>query len=261
MLTLEGVDVYYEKRQVLFGISLQVGKGEFVALLGANGAGKTTTLRLLSGLVKPARGRIEFGGENIAGRNSAAIVRLGIAHCPEGRRVWPQMTVWENLMMGAYVARRQRDIARDLDRVYFLYPILRERSGQLAGSLSGGEQQMLSIGRALMVEPTLLLLDEPSLGLAPRMIEKTAETIQKIHKQGTAVLLVEQNAFLALNLAERAYVLETGRIALEGRAQALLNHDHVRRAYLGSTAARATQGVIREPDRRGNDAKQSDSTR
>jgi branched-chain amino acid transport system ATP-binding protein len=232
MLRLDAVDVFYGRRQALFDISLYVGRGEFVTILGANGAGKTTTLRTISGLLKPGRGRIEFEGQGIAGRSPSAIVALGISHCPEGRRVWPFMSVEENLLMGGYVHRRRR-LDGDLQRIYDLYPRLAERRRQLAGTMSGGEQQMLAIGRALMSDPKVLILDEPSLGLAPIMIERTAELIGEIHGRGTTILLVEQNAALALQLSDRAYLIETGRIALEGRSADLLASEYVQSAYLG----------------------------
>jgi branched-chain amino acid transport system ATP-binding protein len=234
MLRLDRVDVMYGQRQALFGLSLNVEQGEFVTLLGANGAGKTTTLRTISGLLKPARGRIEFEGRSIAGMPPSAIVKLGISHSPEGRRVWPFMTVEENLLLGGYVHRRQRPPESSADRIYELYPRLYERRRQLAGTLSGGEQQMLAIGRALMSEPKLLILDEPSLGLAPIMIDRTADLIQSIHRSGVTILLVEQNASLALQMSDRAYVIETGRLALEGDSATLLKSDYVQKSYLGA---------------------------
>ncbi|MGD9942668.1 MAG: ABC transporter ATP-binding protein [Burkholderiaceae bacterium] len=234
MLRLDAVDVAYGQRQALFGISLRVEQGEFVTLLGANGAGKTTTLRTISGLIKPARGRVELQGQDITGWSPAAIVKLGLSHSPEGRKVWPFMTVEENLLMGAYVLRRLREAtARGLRRVYELYPRLHERRRQYAGTLSGGEQQMLAIGRALMSDPKLLILDEPSLGLAPIMIDRTADLIRDIHRAGLTILMVEQNAALALQMSDRAYVIENGRLALEGPSAELLRSDYVRQAYLG----------------------------
>jgi len=234
MLRLDGVDVMYGQRQALFGLSLRVEQGEFVTLLGANGAGKSTTLRTISGLLKPTRGSIEFEGKTISGMPPSAIVKLGISHSPEGRRVWPFMTVEENLLLGGYVHRRQRPPESSVDRIYELYPRLHERRRQLAGTLSGGEQQMLAIGRALMSEPKLLILDEPSLGLAPIMIDRTADLIQDIHRSGMTILLVEQNAALALQMSDRAYVIETGRLALEGDSATLLKSDYVQRSYLGA---------------------------
>jgi branched-chain amino acid transport system ATP-binding protein len=234
MLRLDGIDVFYGRRQALFGVSLAVEQGEFVTLLGANGAGKTTTLRTISGLLRPGRGRIEFQGRDIAGLSPSAIVEMGISHCPEGRKVWPHMSVEENLLMGGYVHRRRRPPGRELQRIFDLYPILAERRRQLAGTLSGGEQQMLAIGRALMSKPKVLILDEPSLGLAPIVVERTAELIRDIHRSGTTILLVEQNAALALQLSDRAYVIETGRIALDGRSADLLASGYVKNAYLGA---------------------------
>jgi branched-chain amino acid transport system ATP-binding protein len=233
MLRLENVDVKYGNRQALFGLTMRVEQGEFVTLLGANGAGKTTTLRTVSGLMKPARGRITFDGKDITGMPPAAIVRLGISHSPEGRKVWPFMTVEDNLLLGGYAHRKRVSPADGLKRIYGLYPRLEERRLQHAGTLSGGEQQMLAIGRALMSNPRLLILDEPSLGLAPIMIDRTAELISAIHKTGITILLVEQNAVLALQMSDRAYVIETGRLALEGESTALLRSDYVRKAYLG----------------------------
>jgi branched-chain amino acid transport system ATP-binding protein len=234
MLRLEGIDIFYGRRQALFSVSLEVGAGAFVTLLGANGAGKTTTLRTISGLLHPARGRVEFEGRDISRLPPSEIVALGISHSPEGRKVWPFMTVEENLLMGGYVHRRGRRLDRDLERIFDLYPRLAERRQQLAGTLSGGEQQMLAIGRALMSEPKLLVLDEPSLGLAPIMIERTAEQIREIHRRGTAILLVEQNATLALEMSDQAYVIETGRVVMSGPSADMLASDYVKAAYLGA---------------------------
>jgi branched-chain amino acid transport system ATP-binding protein len=204
-----------------------------VCLLGANGAGKSSTLRAISGLLRTRSGRIVFDGREIHGLEPSAVLRAGIAHCPEGRRVFPHLTVEENLAMGAYVRRDRAAIAEDLERVCAHFPILAERRGQAAGTLSGGEQQMLAIGRALMARPRLILFDEPSLGLAPTVVETTFGIIADIRRTGTTVLMVEQNAYLALRMADRGYVMETGRIVLHGRAQDLLHDDHVRAAYLG----------------------------
>jgi branched-chain amino acid transport system ATP-binding protein len=234
MLRLEGVDLFYGRRQALFSVSLDVAKGEFVTLLGANGAGKTTTLRTISGLLKPARGRIEFDGRDLTRLSPSKIVELGISHSPEGRKVWPFMTVEENLLMGGYVHRWRGRLDRDLQRIFDLYPRLAERRRQFAGTLSGGEQQMLAIGRALMSDPKVLVLDEPSLGLAPIMIERTAEQIQSIHRNGTTILLVEQNASLALQMSDRAYLIETGRVVASGKSADLLASDYVKAAYLGA---------------------------
>jgi branched-chain amino acid transport system ATP-binding protein len=210
-----------------------VQAGELVCLIGANGAGKTSTLRAISGLLRATAGRIVFDGREIQGREPADILDAGIAHCPEGRRVFPYLTVEENLAMGAYVRRDRQAVAEDLERVCAHFPILTERRRQMAGTLSGGEQQMLAIGRALMARPRLILFDEPSLGLAPAVVETTFQVIAEIRRRGTTVLMVEQNAYLALRMADRGYVMETGRIVLAGRARDLLADDHVRRAYLG----------------------------
>ena len=232
MLTLDGVGARYGRVAALDGVSLTVGRAEFVCLIGANGAGKSTTLKAISGLVRPS-GRIVFEGEEIQGLSPQEILRRGIAHCPEGRRVFPHMSVKENLEMGAYIRTDAGEISRDLDRVQAHFPILFERRRQAAGTLSGGEQQMLAIGRALMARPRLVLFDEPSLGLAPTMVETVFEIIAAIKRDGTTVLMVEQNAWMALGIATRGYVMETGRIALEGSARDLLANDHVKQAYLG----------------------------
>jgi branched-chain amino acid transport system ATP-binding protein len=233
MLALEDVVARYGAVTALAGITLTVEPAEFVCLIGANGAGKSTTLKTISGLVRAAAGRIRFDGRDIAGLPAQEILRRGIAHCPEGRRVFPYMTVGENLAMGAYVRRDADGIAADLERVFAHFPILAERRRQAAGTLSGGEQQMLAIGRALMARPRLIMFDEPSLGLAPTVVEAVFGIIADIQRQGTTVLMVEQNAYLALRLATRAYVIETGRIVLQGPAGELAENEHVRRAYLG----------------------------
>jgi branched-chain amino acid transport system ATP-binding protein len=233
VLEIAGLRTSYGPIEALRGIDLEVRTGELVCLLGANGAGKSTTLRTISGLLRPAAGRIIFEGRSIAGLPPATILEAGIAHCPEGRRVFPYLSVEENLLMGAYVRRDGAGIAADLERVCTHFPVLGERRGQAAGTLSGGEQQMLAIGRALMARPKLILFDEPSLGLAPTIVETTFAIIADIRRQGTTVLMVEQNAYLALRMADRAYVLETGRIVLAGAAADLMADDHVRRAYLG----------------------------
>jgi branched-chain amino acid transport system ATP-binding protein len=233
VLTLEGVTARYGAVTALSDVSLHVGAGEFVCLVGANGAGKTTTLKAISGLVPAVSGRIVFDGADIRGAAPPAILRRGIAHCPEGRRVFPYMTVYENLAMGAYVRSDTAAIASDMERVFAHFPILAERRTQPAGTLSGGEQQMLAIGRALMARPRLILFDEPSLGLAPTIVETVFAIIAGIQREGTTVLMVEQNAYMALRLATRAYVMETGRIVLEGPAQALAEDEHVKKAYLG----------------------------
>lgn len=233
MLTLNHVETYYGNIRALKGISLEVPEGSTVTLLGANGAGKTTTLKTISGLTPAATGTIEFMGQPIHRLSPEKIVRLGISHVPEGREVFKELTVTENLKMGAYTRKDKREIAASLDSVYSLYPVLHNRRQQLAGTLSGGEQQMLAIGRALMGRPKLLLLDEPSLGLAPKLVEEIFEVIQRINREGITVLLVEQNANKALGIAEYGYVLETGTITLEDKASALFENDHVRRSYLG----------------------------
>ena len=217
----------------LRGVDISVAAGELVCLIGANGAGKSSTLRAISGLLPPSRGRIVFDGHEIQTEVPATILRAGIAHCPEGRRVFPHLTVEENLAMGAYVRTARGAVAADLHEVGRHFPILVDRRRQMAGTLSGGEQQMLAIGRALMARPRLILFDEPSLGLAPTVVEMTFAIIADIRRRGTTVLMVEQNAHAALRMADRAYVMETGRIVLEGRARDLLEDDHVRRAYLG----------------------------
>jgi branched-chain amino acid transport system ATP-binding protein len=233
LLRLEDLHASYGPIAALRGLDLVVSPGELVCLIGANGAGKTSTLRAISGLLPPARGRIVFDGREIQGDVPAAILKAGIAHCPEGRRVFPYLTVDENLAMGAYVRRDRSAIAADVDEVCRHFPILTERRRQMAGTLSGGEQQMLAIARALMARPRLILFDEPSLGLAPTVVETTFAIIADIRRRGTTVLMVEQNAYAALRMADRAYVMETGRIVLEGAARDLLDDDHVRRAYLG----------------------------
>jgi branched-chain amino acid transport system ATP-binding protein len=233
MLKIGKVQTFYENVQALFDISLEVKEGEMVALIGANGAGKSTTLKTISGLCVPASGTVEFQGKKINGLSPRDIVKMGVSHCPEERRIWPKLAVWENLDMGAYTCKDKKSIQMDMEKIFSLYPVLQERRNQLAGTLSGGEQQMLAIGRAIMSRPKILLLDEPSLGLAPIMIEKTAEMIREIHKEGTTVLLVEQNAFMALTMSDRAYVLEIGKTVLEGKARDLLKNEHVQKAYLG----------------------------
>jgi len=232
VLRVDALDVAYGQIRALKGIGLEVGRGEIVALLGNNGAGKTTTLKTISGLLRPTSGTITLEGKPLAGVPPHEIVMRGIAHVPEGRRIFNRLTVRENLVMGAYT-RRDTGIAADLDRVFVLFPRLGERITQVAGTLSGGEQQMLAIARALMLGPRLLLLDEPSMGLAPVLVEQIFDTIVDINGQGTTILLVEQNAAMALSIAHRGYVLETGSIALAGTAAALSDNADVRRAYLG----------------------------
>ena len=233
MLKIDNIDVYYGAIHALKGISLEVNEGEIVTLIGANGAGKSTTLRTISGLQNPKTGSITFLGQSIAGVRAHEIVKKGISQVPEGRRVFAEMTVMENLDLGAFVRKDKAGIQQDLKHVFELFPRLEERKNQSAGTLSGGEQQMLAMGRALMSRPKLLLLDEPSMGLAPLLIKEIFNIIVDINKSGTTVLLVEQNANMALSIANRAYVLETGRITLSGKAQDLAASEDVRKAYLG----------------------------
>ena len=232
MLKVEAIDVAYGEIRALKGVGLEVGQGEIVTILGNNGAGKTTTLKTISGLLHPTRGAITLEDESLLDVPPHAIVSRGIAHVPEGRRIFNRLTVRENLMMGAYL-RGDSGIAADLERVFGLFPRLSERLTQVAGTLSGGEQQMLAIGRALMANPRLLLLDEPSMGLAPVLVEQIFDTITDINRQGMTILLVEQNAAMALSIAHRGYVLETGSIALAGTAAELSENADVRKAYLG----------------------------
>ena len=234
MLELRGVNVFYGAVQALREVSLRVDEGEIVTLIGANGAGKSTTLMAISGIVPPRRGEILFAGRPIHGLAPDRIVRLGICQVPEGRRIFPELTVAENLDMGAFLRRERQGVERDRQELYELFPILHQRRHQPGGNLSGGEQQMLAISRALMARPRLLLLDEPSMGLAPLVTRQIFEIITTITRErGTTVFLVEQNANLALQTADRGYVLENGRIALQGQAQALLNNENVQKAYLG----------------------------
>ncbi|MFC2046541.1 ABC transporter ATP-binding protein [Chloroflexota bacterium] len=232
-LEVDDLRVNYGRAEALRGISLGVEEGAIVALIGANGAGKTTTLRTISGLTRPTSGRIWFRGKRIDGMPGHDIVKLGVAHLPEGRIVFSPMTVLDNLKMGAYLNRNGRQVAADIDRMYEHFPVLKERQAQLAGSLSGGEQQMLAVARALMARPRLLLMDEPSLGLAPLLVAEVARIIREINEGGISIILVEQNARMALNLASRAYILEVGRITLEGDAKELVHDDRVKQAYLG----------------------------
>ena len=234
MLELQDLTVSYGGIQALKGINLQVGEGEIVTLIGANGAGKSTTLRTISGLEKPQGGKIIYNGVDITGKPSKYMVQNGLILVPEGRLIFPDMTVLENLKIGAYL-RRDKDIEKDIQHMYELFPRLKERSWQMAGTLSGGEQQMLAVGRALMSRPKLLMMDEPSLGLAPLVVRDIFSIIRTIRDSGVTVLLIEQNANAALKVADRGYVLETGRIALEGTGQELLNDPAVRAAYLGKS--------------------------
>jgi branched-chain amino acid transport system ATP-binding protein len=234
LLEVEGVHTFYGTIEALKGISLRVEEGEIVTLIGSNGAGKSTTLRTINGLNRPRRGTIRFAGQDITRSAPHEIVKRGICQSPEGRQLFPRMSVRENLELGAYQRSDADGIAEDMERVFELFPRLRERAQQKAGTLSGGEQQMCSMGRALMARPRLLLLDEPSMGLAPILVERIFEIVVEINRQGTTVLLVEQNALMALAVATRGYVLETGRIALAGDAEQLRSDENVRRAYLGA---------------------------
>lgn len=232
VLVLEQISVYYGHVHALKNVSLKVTPGQIVALLGANGAGKTTTLKTISRLVTPRQGRYELNGESMLRKKPSDIVRRRILHCPENRRIYPLFTVEENLKIGAYT-RKDRQVKADMERVLAIFPRLKERLNQLDGTLSGGEQQMLAIGRALMGAPQILLLDEPSLGLAPNIVQEIFRIIKQINEEGTSILLVEQNAHMALEIAHYAYVLENGRIALEGEPEKLKNNDEVRKLYLG----------------------------
>ncbi len=233
MLRVDNIDVFYGEVQALWGVSLEVHEGEIVALIGSNGAGKTTTLRTISGLLRPRSGHIFFQDRDISQEAPSEIVALGIAHIPEGRQLWPGMSVEENLRLGAYNSNARPHVEESLAWVYELFPRLKERRRQRAGTLSGGEQQMCAIARGLMSRPRLLMLDEPSLGLAPMLVEMVFEVLQRINKEGVTILLVEQNVHHALEIADRAYVLETGHITLSGPARDLVENEHVRRAYLG----------------------------
>ena len=233
MLKVDNIDVYYGAIHAIKGVSIQVGKGEIVTLVGSNGAGKSTTLRTISGLLKPKNGSILFEDNHIEGMPAHKIVGMGLCQVPEGRRVFANMTVMENLELGAYLRSDKDEIAKDLEDVFKKFPRLLERKEQISGTLSGGEQQMLAMGRALMGRPRLLLLDEPSMGLAPLLVKEIFHIIQEINESGTTVLLVEQNANMALSIADKAYVLETGRIALAGTAKELASSEAVRKAYLG----------------------------
>jgi branched-chain amino acid transport system ATP-binding protein len=246
VLKLEGVVAAYDDVTCLHGVSLEVRRGEIVTLIGANGAGKSTTLKTVSGLLIPRAGIIEFDGRPIAGRSPDAIVALGLVQVPEGRRVFPELSVEENLRVGAYLVANRAKVRDMLDDVYARFPRLAERRRQLAGTLSGGEQQMLAFGRAMMAQPKLLMLDEPSLGLAPRMVDEVMRSIRLFRESGVTIFLVEQNANLALRLADRAYVMETGRITMSGSGAQLLADERVRASYLGAKAPSHT-GVARSP--------------
>lgn len=233
MLEIKNLNVHYGVIHVLKGISITVNEGEIVTLIGANGAGKTTTLRAISGLKKPTGGEILLEGKNIAGISARERVKLGISQVPEGRRIFSTMTVLENLELGAFLRKDKAEIAKDLKMVYAHFPILENRKKQIAGTLSGGEQQMLSIGRALMSRPRILCLDEPSMGLAPLLVQEIFDIIKEINKRGTTILLIEQNASMALQIADRAYVIETGAITLSGTGAELLQSEEIKKAYLG----------------------------
>ena len=233
LLKVSNIDVFYGDLQALWGVSFEVHEGEKVVIVGANGAGKTTTLKTISGLLRPRSGTIEFKGQRIDKLPPHKIVELGIAHVPEGRRIFPKMTVLENLEMGAYIKRAREKFDDTLEWVFSIFPRLKERKNQIAGTMSGGERQMLAIARGLMSRPDLLMLDEPSLGLAPKLVMKTFEVIKRIGEEGVTILLVEQNVKHALELADRGYVLETGRITLSGTSEELLSNDYVKKAYLG----------------------------
>jgi branched-chain amino acid transport system ATP-binding protein len=233
LLKLSGIDTYYGQIHILESLNLHVGEGELVSLLGGNASGKSTTLKTVLGLVRPRNGSVEFRGEEITDRTTSYRIQRGMAIVPENRRLFGPMTVLENLEMGAYLNRNSKGRKEDFEQVYSLFPLLHERRSQLAGTLSGGEQQMVAMGRALMSHPKLLLMDEPSMGLAPILVERSFEIIQQVHESGVAMLVVEQNANMALSIADRGYVLSTGRLVLEGPAKELLEHEDLRKAYLG----------------------------
>jgi branched-chain amino acid transport system ATP-binding protein len=233
LLRLRNIDTYYGQIHILENLELNVREGELVSLLGGNASGKSTTLKTILGLVRPRNGSVEFRGEEITGRTTSYRIQRGMAIVPENRRLFGPMTVLENLEMGAYLNRDTKGRKQDFERVYTLFPLLHERRNQLAGTLSGGEQQMVAMGRALMARPKLLLMDEPSMGLAPILVERSFEIIQQVHQSGVAMLVVEQNANMALSIADRGYVLSTGRCVLSGPAKELLQHEDLRKAYLG----------------------------
>lgn len=233
MLEIKDIEVYYGVIQAIKGISFKVNEGEVIALIGANGAGKTTILHTITGLLSPKKGSVVFEGKDITKVPAHKIVSLGMAHVPEGRRVFAELTVLENLKMGAYTRKDKAEIAKTLENVYKRFPRLEERKNQLAGTLSGGEQQMLAMGRALMSHPKIIVMDEPSMGLSPILVNEIFDIIQEVSASGTTVLLVEQNAKKALSIADRAYVLETGKIVLEGNAKDLMDNDSIKKAYLG----------------------------
>jgi branched-chain amino acid transport system ATP-binding protein len=232
LLRLEGINTFYGQMHILQDVNLEVGEGELVCLLGGNASGKSTTLKTILGIVSPRSGSVRLGGEDVTRFSTARRIVRGLAIVPENRRLFGPMTVLENLEMGAYL-RPRADLREDLDRVYSIFPLLHERRRQLAGTLSGGEQQMVAMGRALMARPRLLLMDEPSMGLAPILVERSFEIIQQVHEAGVALLVVEQNANVSLSIADRGYVLSTGRIVLKGKASELIQHEELRKAYLG----------------------------
>ena len=231
LLRLSGIDTYYGQIHILSGVDLEVGEGELVCLLGGNASGKSTTLKTILGIVEPRNGTVEFAGENVTERNTSYRIKQGMAIVPENRRLFAPMSVRENLEMGAYL--RGRAAREDFDRVYTLFPLLHERRNQLAGTMSGGEQQMVAMGRALMSRPKLLLMDEPSMGLAPILVERNFDIIKQVHEAGVSILVVEQNANISLSIADRGYVLSTGRVVLQGEAKELLQHEDLKKAYLG----------------------------
>jgi branched-chain amino acid transport system ATP-binding protein len=233
MLKVDDINVYYGNIQALKGVSLEVKEGEIVTLIGANGAGKSTLLKTLSGLLKPKSGTIHYLDGSISGKAPQSIVKTGISHVPEGRRVFANMSVEENLELGAYLRKNTKEIRKDMEHVYVLFPRLQERRKQISGTLSGGEQQMLAMGRAIMAKPKLLLLDEPSMGLAPLMVKNIFQIIEKVNREGTTILLVEQNANMALSIADRAYVIETGKVVASGSASELQSSEQIKKAYLG----------------------------
>jgi len=233
VLEVDNIDVYYGELQALWGVSLHIDEGEFISLVGSNGAGKTTTLRTISGLLTPRRGKIIFAGKDVTGWPPHRIAQEGLAHIPEGRQLFPRLTVLENLKMGAYTPRARERFDETLEFVFTLFPRLKERRDQIAGTMSGGERQMLAIARGLMLRPKLLMLDEPSLGLAPKLVQRVMDTLRRLHEEGLTILLVEQNVRYALELADRGYVLETGRVVMEGGGKELLEDPRIKKAYLG----------------------------
>jgi len=233
MLKIEGLNFSYGDLKVLWDVDLEVQEGEIVTVVGANGAGKSTLLKNISRLVKPGSGNIAFNGKDLTRHEAHEVVELGVVQVPEGRKIFPQMTVTENLRMGSFIGRARKKRDENMDRVYAMFPRLKERERQMGGTMSGGEQQMLAIARGLMADPKLLLLDEPSLGLSPLLVKSIFEIIAEIRKQGVTIMLVEQNVFQSLRIADRGYVLETGRVVLKDKGGALLNNEHVRKAYLG----------------------------